>query len=161
MFFGSINFNTDSSNVAKISNPNYTREITPKRVATNEWRDPSAQLGTWPTQLRRNVAAVNRWRHCDDSAGMGIELQICRTDRVCLTPDPTGRLFLIWGSLKKTVMNYLLGSRSCKPQLREQSSESLSFHPSGCKFDSNYHHMRIHLIDELNQSQQLCTLTLR
>ena len=51
--------------------------------ACNEWRGPSPRLSAWATQLRRNVATVaNRWRHCADLTGPGIEPQTSRTDSV-------------------------------------------------------------------------------
>ena len=44
--------------------------------ACSEWRGPSARLSAWPTQLRRNVAAVaSRWQHCADLSGPGIKPQ--------------------------------------------------------------------------------------
>ena len=58
----------------------------------NELRGPSPRLSTWATQLRRNVAAVaNRWQHCADLTGLGIEPQTSRTDGVRLATELTNR----------------------------------------------------------------------
>ena len=58
--------------------------------ACNEWRSPSPQLSAWATQLRKKDAAVaNRWRHCVDLTGLGIEPQTSRTDSVRLATDLT------------------------------------------------------------------------
>ena len=61
--------------------------------ACNEWRGPYPQLSAWTTQLRRNVAAVaNRWRHCADLTGLGIEPQTSYTDSVRLATELTAGL---------------------------------------------------------------------
>ena len=58
--------------------------------ACNELRGPSPRLSAWATQLRRNVATVaNRWRHCVDLTGPGIEPQTSRTDSVRLATELT------------------------------------------------------------------------
>ena len=46
----------------------------------------------WPTQLRRNIAAVaSRWRHCINLNSPGIEPKTSSTDSVCLATQLTGR----------------------------------------------------------------------
>ena len=61
--------------------------------AYNECRGPSTRLSACATQLRRNVAAVaNVGDIMSDLTGPGIELQIYRTDCVCLRTELTSQL---------------------------------------------------------------------
>ena len=59
----------------------------------DELRGPSPRLSAKATQLRRNVATVaNRWRHCVDLTGPGIEPQTSRTDSVRFATELTADL---------------------------------------------------------------------
>ena len=69
--------------------------------ACNELRGPSPRLSAWATQLRRNVATMaNRWRHCVDLTGPGIEPQTSRTDSVRLATELMAGYFILLNLLK-------------------------------------------------------------
>ena len=91
-------------NQLKIKSSLYSRYYA---EACNEWWGPSPRLGTWATQLRRNVAMVaSCWRHCADLTGPVIESQTSRTESVRLATELTaGYVETKFIKLAKTIIS--------------------------------------------------------